>query len=160
MGKATGDLYIRANCGIIFSEIFVEDCWRYDPTEYVGGTSANIVTKNWQLPTNYVITWEMYGGQSNTATDIQIGASEGNKLVCGYIYNPTHYQIWSDGATVKLESQYSMPTNTWTEQELTVQNGVATYWDLTVTPTTVDLTNLHLIVVLRSKIRNIKIKRL
>ena len=53
-----------------------------------------------------------------------------------------------------------MPTNTWTEQELTVQNGVATYWDLTVTPTTVDLTNLHLIVVLRSKIRNIKIKRL
>lgn len=146
--------------GIVSETFVVEDCWRYDPTEYVGGTSANVVTKNWQLPTNYVITWEMYGGQSNTATDIQIGASNGSKLVCGYIQNATTYQVWSDNQAVKLNSQYSMPTNTWTEQELTVQNGVATYWDLTTTPTTVDLTNLALLVVLRSKIRNIKIKPL
>ena len=48
-GKGAGDLYIQANCGIIFSEIYVKDAWLYiqNPTRSEG--------LNIELPSKAVI---------------------------------------------------------------------------------------------------------
>ena len=44
MGKGTGDLYIKANCGIIFTEIYVQDYLKYGLT--TSDTWHNIKSPN------------------------------------------------------------------------------------------------------------------
>ena len=127
---------------------------------YTSSNTANIITKNWALPDKCKISFEMYGASSNGACDVQIGAENGDKVALGYVMNPYCYQIWR-GSVVR-SSQYSLPdTTSWVEQEITVENGTISYWDMTYTPSNnVDMSNFALLVCLRSQIRNIKIKSL
>lgn len=130
MGKGTGDLYIKANCGIIFTESFVvQDCYYFDPqttdknryTVASGGASitygsngctitgtANSVSlvKNTALtlPSEYEATFEITGLNGETS---------GHTAYGGIVFDDWFTDWYSDStcATYKLSTTSMLSRN-------------------------------------------------
>ena len=99
LGKATGDLYIKGICGIIFSEIYVQDWDFYDPTEYSrynsSGTNSAPVINNysWDNTKDWICSFDLKVTANSQRIDIVppseslnhhlgIGRNSGGQLSC------------------------------------------------------------------------------
>ena len=128
MGKGTGDLYIKANCGIIFTEIYVEDLdYCADSTKIntwnnvsQGGTqfkvsSYSIGLSNFsvEMKFNTIDAQIIVGNQSNWLSGISLVSSppclythsSNGGTVVDELTSPVASDIWRmevEGTTIRL----------------------------------------------------------
>ena len=127
MGKGTGDLYIKANCGIIFTEIYVQDCdYNADSSKIAtwnnvsqGSTqfklsSYSIGLSNFsvEMKFNTIDAQIMVGDQQNWLAGVSFAgvqylythSSNGN-VVTDSLSNPVASDVWRmevEGTTIRL----------------------------------------------------------
>lgn len=125
LGKGTGDLYIKANCGIIFTEIYVQDCIKYWDTLPNADTIVN-----YNLPSEFKIEFTIYSpnvAQNPSAAFLRFNNSSGGWVGKGSNYNGTISLFGTTFSTITSNREY--------DYVLTYQNGVATLTDGTTTKT-------------------------
>ena len=91
LGKATGDLYIKGICGIIFSEIYVEDCSKYfTPSQIASWPTSGIISySDYEVPDNSEIIFAF----SNNFNNIRCGIGQGSgQYLTVWYKNPSSYQ--------------------------------------------------------------------
>ena len=158
-GKGTGDLYIQANIGSVASGTYsIEDCIRYDPTDYVNAEP----TKDWSLPSqfklSFIINSDSWSGSSGSSNVALIRFNNSGGVWCGK-GSSTSRNIYFNGSVLNQIS-----ANVDTEYTLTYNNGSCTFSSGTDTLTaTVSLTKLYSISAQANShahLKNIKIKPL
>ena len=91
LGKGTGDLNIKGICGIIFSEIYVEDCSKYfTPSQIASWTTSGVVSySDYEVPDNSEIIFAF----SNNLNNIRCGIGQGSgQYLTVWYKNPSSYQ--------------------------------------------------------------------
>ena len=122
-GKGAGDLYIQANCGIIFSEIYVEDCWKYDPTTH---TADEIINFTVGSPNKCKVEFDLTKSASGSGAYITLGDDENNYIGIGLIGSGNYgFFIQHNNSRVTTQTQTGLSNGTF-HIELTYNNGSIT----------------------------------
>lgn len=166
-----GDVIVKAvpdNRTLLTKTYSIEDCWKYDSTVYEGSSSTPIFNVNYDLPSNYALTYEDYYTTTgtNSRTYLNFGVDDTHRIAIGTIESDTYdvlvqnNQSWS--AKTVISTNQRLTTTNWIEHTLTVENGVVTFKNATTSNTSqIDLTLLRAMVIrTNAKIRNIKVKPL
>ena len=154
LGKGTGDLYIKGICGVIFTEIYVQDCIKYWDTLPNADTIVD-----YNLPSEFKIEFTIYSpnvAQNPSAAFLRFNSSNGVWVGKGSNYNGNIYFV---GTTTVFST---INSNTEYNYVLTYENGVATLTDGTNTKSsTQTLTKLYTLVSWNyGKLLNVKVKPL
>ena len=158
--QGVGDIYVKAECSSLVTETYtVEDCIRYDSTDYVNVDAV----KNWDLPSQFKLSFKIlsdsWSGSSGSMNVALIRFNSSTGVWCGKGSSSSRTIYAPNGVTLT-----SIPANVETEYTLTYDNGNCSFTDGTSTvTTTASLTKLYMIAAQESNhahLKNIKIKPL
>ena len=124
LGKGTGDLYVKGICGIIFTEIYVQDCTYYNGGTITGSQTLNIPN----LPVNFKATYKLKKTGNDALSWLNVGNDANNCFFFGQIgsdaigifkiVNGTNTALKYEGGLVQQGVEYLM--------EFTYNNGSLT----------------------------------
>jgi len=124
LGKATGDLYIKGICGIIFSEIYVEDCWHYSDTIYDTSTNPNISLVGL---TDLEIEFQLLKSANNSIAYMELGENSNNKYLVGLVGSQYYdLRVYNNGSIIWNNAKSGLPNGTY-NAVFTKESGVITW---------------------------------
>ena len=159
-----GDVSFTAEVGSLSSETYIiEDCWYYNSQTYQStGTSSQTLNKT--IPSNCTISFESYVPSSTGCNSyIALGTDTNHRLGIGVVNGGAKYRLFvQDNASsgTNVDTSTSNTPSQWKEQTATVNGNTVTYYDLTRTLSSTNLTNFWAVNLYNGGVRNIKIKPL